>query len=547
MGLQVKQIAMKRSASWLCVNSVVVAFCTLTCFGQISFTDITLTAGTAGPTKKDDLGGHGVMFADVNRDGLPDLYVTMIFTRPMPDLFFRNLGNNTFAEEAAQRGIADFDGGSHGACWADLDNDGDYDLVNGTTWDHPDYPNHNNIFRNNGDGTFTQVTPQCMRQRREETRGVICFDMDADGDLDIFCVSGWRGSGDPKDQRNEIYKNNGNFNFTVFASGQLYECPAGQGASDTDYDDDGDIDIIACNLDGDLNVLRNGGGFHNFAKIVPSSIGVKHRAYSGVTTGDIDNDCDLDMILVDGEDAGHLYRNDGSGAFTFVRSFSKIDGYMAGLADLDNDTDLDLVFAGNKRVYINDGAGNFSPGPSVPVVGINDPRAIAFADIDNDGDLDFAIGAKRSRNWLIRNDYAGKNNWLQVRLASPSGQAGAFGAKVKVYPTGRAGSVSLLGYREARSNYGYLGQDDPVLHFGLGRHPSVDVVIVFLDGTEVTAENVPANQTLTVEGSVIEHEKVSRAILNKRPPVAEKAMQEHLRNVKAEAAMIMKLFHHPTV
>jgi hypothetical protein len=67
-----------------------------------------------------------------------------------------------------------------------------------------------------------------------------------------------------------------------------------------------------------------------------------------------------------------------------------------------------------------------------------------------------------------------------------------------------------LGYREARSNYGYLGQDDPVLHFGLGRHPAVDVVIVFLDGTEVTVKNVQANQILTIEGQ--------------RPPVAEKAI-----------------------
>ena len=488
-------------------SSIVIGLFTVACFGQLAFTDITLTAGTGGPTKKDDLGGHGVMFADVNKDGLPDLYITMIFDKPMPDLFFRNLGNNTFASEGVFRRIADFDGGSHGACWADLDNDGDYDLINGTTWDNPDYPNHNNIFRNNGDGTFTEVTPLCMRERREETRGVICFDMDRDGDLDIFCVSGWKGSGDPKDQGNEIYENKGDLNFVSLKSGPLYDCPAGQGASDTDYDCDGDIDVIACNRDGDLNVLRNNGGLNNFTKIAPSSIGIRHRAYSGVTSADIDNDGDLDMILVDANDNGYLYRSESGGTFSFVRTFSKVDGYMAGLADLDNDTDLDLVFAGDKRTHLNDGSGDFSPGPAVPVSGINDPRAIAFADIDNDGDLDFAIGAKRSGNRLIRNDYAGENNWLKVSLISPGGQAGAFGAKVKIYPAGTGGKSSLLGFREAKSNYGYLGQDDPVLHFGLGRHRSVDIVIVFLDGPEVTATDVPANQTVTVEGSSIERKK----------------------------------------
>ena len=129
--------------------SILVAFCTAACFGQLAFTDITLQAGTGGPTGADELGGHGVMFADVDKDGLVDLYITMIFDKPMPDLFFRNLGHSTFADEGVSRLIADFDGGSHGACWADLDNDGDYDLVNGTTWDDPDYPNHNNIFRSN--------------------------------------------------------------------------------------------------------------------------------------------------------------------------------------------------------------------------------------------------------------------------------------------------------------------------------------------------------------------------------------------------------------
>ena len=141
----------------------------------------------------------------------------------------------------------------------------------------------------------------------------------------------------------------------------------------------------------------------------------------------------------------------------------------------------------------------------MPVSGINDPRAIAFADIDNDGDLDFAVGVKRSRNWLVRNDYTGTNNWLKVRLISPGGQAGAFGAKVKIYPTGASNDGALLGFREARSNYGYLGQDDPVLHFGLGRHRSVDVVVVFPDGSAVTTTAVSANQVITVRGSSAEY------------------------------------------
>jgi len=105
----------------------------------------------------------------------------------------------------------------------------------------------------------------------------------------------------------------------------------------------------------------------------------------------------------------------------------------------------------------------------------------------------------------VRNDYAGNNNWLKVRLISPGGQAGAFGAKVRIYPARTDGGGPLLGFRQAASNHGYLGQDDPVLHFGLGRHRSVDVVVVFLDGSVVTTTAVDANRIDTVKGSSAKH------------------------------------------
>ena len=455
---------------------------------SLSFTDITTSAGTGGPASA--TGGHGAMFADATGDGRPDLYITMIWNNPMPDLFFRNKGNNQFADEGASRGIDDYDGGSHGACWADLDNDGDYDLFNGTTWIPS---NSNNVFRNDGSGFFTDVTPSVIRNRQEVTRGVLTFDMDGDGDLDLFCVTNYQGSNDPAGEKNEIYRNDGGFSFTAVSGGALETAPAGQGAIDTDYDGDGDIDVFAANRTGDVNILRNNGS-GNFTKIAPSSIGISHRAGDGITTADIDNDGDLDLLLA-GDNVGRLYRNTGGGNFTYLRQFSNTDGYMGAFGDLDNDGDLDLVFAGDNVSYLNDGSGAFSTGPSVPVSGINDPRGNSFADIDGDGDLDIAVGCKRSRNWLLRNNFNG-GNWLKIRLTAPNGQAGAFGAKTRIFSGG-----TLLGLRESRSNYGYLGQDDPVLHFGLGSRTSVDVEVTFLDGTKVTRSNVAANQTLSIQGS----------------------------------------------
>ena len=463
---------------------------------ELRFTDITVAAGLVGPPPV-PLGGHGAAFADATGDGRPDLYITTNFADPVADQFFVNIGGGYFLESGASRGVADFDEGSHGAAWGDLDNDGDFDLFNGTTGAGAP----NDVYRNDG-GTFTDVTPAAMRARREPTRGVALFDLDRDGDLDAFAVSGWRGSGDPPGERNELYRNEGGLRFTFVDDPAAVTAPAGQGVTDTDFDGDGDVDLIAGNREGDLVILRNRGG--RFSLVDPGSIGIVHRAYGGATTADIDDDGDLDLLLVGldaaGETVGHLYRNFGAGAFGHLRDFTAIDGYMGGFADLDHDGDLDLVFAGDDLVYLNDGAGTFSPGPAVPVPGIDDPRAIAFADIDDDGDLDFAVGVKRSRNRLIRNDLTvGATNWLKIRLRSARGQAGAFGAKVTVSPAGGGGLP--LAVRESRSANGYLGQDDPVLHVGLGDHARVDVAVTFVDGRTRILAGVTSNQTVTIDGS----------------------------------------------
>ena len=128
-------------------------------------------------------------------------------------------------------------------------------------------------------------------------------------------------------------------------------------------------------------------------------------------------------------------------AFNLFDDCSVVCGFC-GFADLDNDQDLDLVFAGDDVSYLNDGTGTFTQGPAIPVTGIDDPRAIAFADTDQDGDLDFAIGAKLSSNWLVRNNVGGAN-WLKVNLISPQGQRGAYGSKVTIYEDGVIGSPTI--------------------------------------------------------------------------------------------------------
>lgn len=494
---------------------VLALFMCLNGAAELSFTGIHEEAGLPHID-----GGHGAAWCDADGDGFADLYITLVVNGCTPeharrDLFLRSQGGVTFREDGGVL-ADDNDGGSHGAAWVDLDNDGDYDLINGGTvaagtgfCKEGLTPTWNDLYRNDGAKGFVRVTPPLLAGHEALTRAFIALDWDRDGDLDLFGVQG----GQSHETHNELYQNDGGFQFSMAAESDAQAASdAQQGATDTDFDGDGDVDIITAGAHGPVLLRNDGNGA--FTRVDTASVGLPtgREANDGVTTADVDNDGDLDILLVEATPAtgnrvgGRLYLNEGNGHYALHREFRQTNGYTGGFADLDNDGDLDLVFAGDDVAYVNDGGGGFTAGPAVPDLGAlmgyrdyhNDPRAIAFADMDNDGDLDFAAATKHApRNLLIRNDYRGGNHWIRIRLISPQGQAGAFGAKTRVYA---ASDKSFLGLRESKSNYGYLAQDEPILHFGLGKHAAVDVVVTFLDGTVMSREGVKADQILTLDG-----------------------------------------------
>ena len=504
---------------------------------SIGFTDITASSGINTHAE----GPHGSFFADVNNDGLVDLYITTYDKTNSWDKYYINttVGSAiSFVSTASV--VTDYDGGSHGACWADLDNDGDYDLVNGGTvhdktapepWD----PEPNAIYENTGVAggyAFIDHTPSEMLDADmiKTTRAVTAFDMDNNGLLDIFCVAGFRGTeDDDRGHPNEVYQNEGSWDFSKITTGHLYNAPAGQGCTDSDYDDDGDIDMFAANRSGPVNVLNNDGtGVLTLVNSIDH--GITYTASDGITLGDIDNDGDLDLIATEvAEDTYtypkattlRIYYNKtyhetspvvGKFAFTGI-DWENTDGYMGVFGDIDNDGDLDLMVAGYDTVFINvNGAYDehdfLKIGTDNTITDMLDPRSMAFADIDNDGDLDFIMQDKDPDNgdtYLYRNDLVSTNHYLKVKLVSPYGQAGAFGSKVYVTEKNHAGmyakrqgGLPQVGLREARGSNGYLCQNDPVLHFGLGALDSVDVAVEFLGGYRATRIGVAADQTLMI-------------------------------------------------
>ena len=440
-------------------------------FSQVSITDITSSNLIGDALNDGNYGGHGLMFADVDADGDPDLYITMNNNYPMPDLYFVNNGSGVFTESGVIHGIDDADDGSHGWIWADLDNDGDYDGWNGSYTENIPYRNKNNQLGYFDDMFLTSG----IENINNKTRGVTTLDFDNDGDLDLF-ANNWYARNDKED--NEFYRNNGDFTFTRIDNG-LSGAKGDQGVCDGDFDNDGDMDLLLSVFEGGedsrcVEIWENVNG--QFVRLTNSGINLCNASYDGNTFWDMDNDGWLDVVSRE-----KIYRNNGNKTFTEVSDIPMaIYTYMRGIADLNNDGFWDLVVPGVDTVYLGNGDFTFT-NLNYNVGTINDPRCVSFADIDDDGDVDFALAQKRIYNRLYRNDYNGSNKYLKIGLTTSNNQIGAFGAKVYLYSI--IGDT-LLSYRQAHANQGYLSQDDPVLHFGCGQRDSVKVKIKYLSGEE---------------------------------------------------------------
>lgn len=523
----------------------------------IKFTDITDQMNVRGYLKNGiSAYGHGAAMADITGDSLPEILVTNAVRHAdlepgggLLDFLYISHKGGAYTEEATPRGSDDRYGwtGSHGIIFCDYNNDGLYDIFNATTDDA------NRLYRNRGDATFEDVSAAAGLPVLEYgTRGVIAVDINRDGWLDLYGVN-WgpmetfRGviQATPP-QPNELYMNNGDGTFTAEPRngprGLTFDNPekmGTQGVSTVDIDNDGDMDIYVCHRNIIFDpvtketryepsnriynqIFVNDGRGYFKDETVARGLAESSNDCNGVTFADYDNDGDLDAFVVpkDEDDSiggkhTRIYQNDGKGFFTKIpKSESNLIGwgFTAVLFDADNDADLDY-WIGRTRdpnlrgnaFYINDGTGKYT---ELPTAGLNflsgDPRGAACGDIDNDGDLDlFFVDANKQlsafyHNYLMRNDSENNNRWLKVGGRGPKGDMGAFGSKIWVFDQGHMDEMNhLVGYRQIQNGYGYLAQDDPVQHFGLGSRDAVDLKIMLLDSTVLKFPNVPARQRLS--------------------------------------------------
>jgi hypothetical protein len=472
------------------------------------------------PLTSDRASTGGVSFADFDSDGDADLFITNGYDVSSPDPAPQT---NRFYENAQGRyvartidGLTDLDGFSSGSTWADFDNDGDLDTFIAHQRDQ-----ENVILlqeaAEDGSVRFVGHSTSLLAEDKGWSYSVAAADADNDGFVDIYVSNG----GLSHQGVNFLYQNIEGMRLRrVLDTDSVNSAHASGGASWSDYDGDGDQDLVVANrptadMDGfKLSLFRNDGDL-KFTRMDEDALPVDATFPMSVAWGDIDNDGDQDLYAgsLYGM-ANSLYENLGDGTFKIMdggRATS--DGsssYAVAFGDLDNDADLDLLVAnwgGTSEIYLNNGAGYFDQTLSPEFErSIHYAGSAAMGDYDSDGDLDILIGnwpnqpGEGEENVLIENRYA-EGNWLKITLEGVSSNRSAIGARITIEFT--KDGTTRYQTREVSTHSGWRSQGELTQHFGLGTATGVSkVVINWPSGHIQTVDEPPINQVLNVrEGS----------------------------------------------
>jgi enediyne biosynthesis protein E4 len=452
--------------------------------GDGTFTDVTEKAGVAG------LGySMGVAAADYDNDGFVDLYVTGVNQNQL----LHNNGDGTFTDVTAKAGVAGIvpklgKTWSVAAGWFDYNNDGLLDLlvINYLNYDIrtarqcpaegvPAYcsPNEfqgtpNILYRNNGDGTFTDVSePSHIADYIGKGMGLAFADYDNDGYTDVFISN--------DTYQNFLLHNNGDGTFTdaaMLAGVQFNESGkymAGMGADFRDIDNDGRPDIFQTSMFGDSFQLYHNAGDGEFQDV---------SAASGLTL-----------------------------------ATSRLTGWGTGIFDFDNDG-LKDIFTANAEIldtsqqvvhrpfmlpnslFHNRGNLTFEDISTKAGADFMRPaahRGAAFGDFENDGQIDIVVSTINGAPQLLMNRTTGSSHWLLLRLVGTRSNRDGLGTKIKI--------VTAKGaqYNHATTAVGYNSSSDKRVHFGLGDQTVVETIeLSWPSGTKQVLRKVKADQVLTV-------------------------------------------------
>ena len=456
--------------------------------GDGTFTDTTQNAGVG------DTGyGVGCAAADINNDGFPDIYVTNYG----PNRLYRNNGDGTFTDITKRAGVGDERWGTSCA-FLDYNLDGYIDLyvvnymkfsiADNEWWETRGIRTYCSptdqiagsqfvseadiLYRNNGDGTFTDVTEAAGISHRALGLAVAVGDYDKDRDPDLHIANDM--------EADFFYRNNGDGTFTDITdfTGTGYDengfPGSGMGNAFGDYNNDGYLDLVVSNASGLPALLYENINAAFFTDVsFAAGVGAVTLPYFkwAVEFLDYNNDGLLDIFVAN----GHLQENIGL--------FS--EGTYA---------QMDLMF---RNVQRQDGTYHFTDATAavkLPQLPNKVSRAAAFGDYDNDGDIDIFLNNSNQPARLLRNEGGNRNRWLIIQLLGTRSNGSGIGATAIV----KAGDTLIT--REVRSGASYLSQSDGRLHFGVGENAVVDTLeIQWPSGLREQFSNLKSDQILYIK------------------------------------------------
>ena len=447
--------------------------------GQVQFTNVTTTSGMSY-----DIRGEGVCIFDYDNDGFEDVFICDNNTGS--NVLFKNFGNMHFEEVSFAAGITT-SSSTRLSIAADYNNDGCLDLFIGAL------SGNSFLYKNNCDGSFTDVTTQSGIITDGGIRGGAWSDVNKDGFVDLYIGR--------LTENNYLFQNNGDGTFINVAQNMNASGPQSNGLvmglSFVDYDNDGDEDLFITQDNNLGNILfrkEDAGMFID----VSSSSGVNLPVMGmGVAVGDYDRDGYFD-IYTSNLYENSLLKNSPAGVFNDVADSAGVTDIPGSMAwgtfffDADNDGWLD-IFNNNESgfgnvpnsFFRNQGDGTFADASvSAGLQSYNNGFGSAYADLDNDGDLDIIAAGHPSSDGSIlvyRND-SPTQNWVQFQLDGNSeldnnSDPYAIGSKLILYTaTGEQISAVFAGN-------GYCSQNTLIQHFGLGSDTVIDSLIVYWPNT----------------------------------------------------------------
>ncbi len=450
-----------------------------------TFSDVTRQAGLEAVGW-----ANAVCVGDYNNDGNEDLFCTYYGQNKL----YRNLGDGTFKDVTREAGLENSQVRWGAGCsFFDYNRDGHLDLFvsNYLQFDFEHVPKpgvgvncnwkgipvncgprglpfaHHSLYRNNGDGTFTEVTAAAGLGKLWSNYGmtVVTADLNEDGWPDIYVASDSTPSLLFINQHDGTFVEQGVQRGVALSNDGMEQ--AGMGVGIGDYDLDGHLDIFKTHFAEDTDVLYHNDGTGNFEdRTLQAKLGVETRFSSwGAGIVDLDNDGWPDIFFV----TGSVYPEVEKQLPQYPNKSPRIL-----FRNLGNGTFEEILNAG--------------PGVSTP----HSSRGCAFGDFDNDGDLDILILNMNEQPSLLRNDLKGKHHWLKVKLVGTKSNRSAIGARVIARYEGHAQAQEVL------SQSSYYSCNDFRLHFGLGQATAADITIHWPSGATEKYPALKCDQLFTI-------------------------------------------------